>query len=339
MAKEVRIWRIEAGDNLREIEQTSLDLESRLEVWLERDISILSDDLLVIARQEQTDFGGFVDLLCIDRFGDLVVVELKRDKTPREVTAQVLDYASWVRDLSHDDVRRIANSYLEESSNELLGGAFERRFGEPVPAVLNGAHSLIVVASEIDPSSERIIRYLSDEHGVKINAATFHYFRDEDGSEHVARVFLLEPEEVEQRSARRGTGKRRAAPSFEEYEEEAEQNGVGHLYRRLLNGLRAHLTSYAMITMVGFYVKTEEGLRAMFGVYPSQSSGETGLHYTVYLWRLAALLDVTIEDVEAHLPSNPEPWKYVSTADEDASGFAGAFRSEEDVDRFSSLFG
>ena len=55
---------------------------------------MLDPDLLVIGRQVPTGFGGTVDLLCLDPTGALVVVELKKGKTPREVTAQALDYAS-----------------------------------------------------------------------------------------------------------------------------------------------------------------------------------------------------------------------------------------------------
>lgn len=73
------------------VPRASLDLESRLEEWLAADISILDPGLLVIGCEVETDFGGFIDLLCVDVAGDLVVVELKRDKTPREITAQALD--------------------------------------------------------------------------------------------------------------------------------------------------------------------------------------------------------------------------------------------------------
>ena len=45
-----------------------------LRLWLEKDISIISTDLLVIGRQIETDFGGVIDLLCIDPNGDLVIM-------------------------------------------------------------------------------------------------------------------------------------------------------------------------------------------------------------------------------------------------------------------------
>ena len=55
MAEEIRIWQIEDHDKLKEIKRSRLDLEKRLEVWLEKDISTLSEDLLVIGRQVETD--------------------------------------------------------------------------------------------------------------------------------------------------------------------------------------------------------------------------------------------------------------------------------------------
>ncbi len=41
--------------------------------------------------------AGEIDLLCYDSKGDLVVIELKRDKAPDRVVAQVDRYLSWVR--------------------------------------------------------------------------------------------------------------------------------------------------------------------------------------------------------------------------------------------------
>ncbi len=59
-----------------------------------------------------TDFDGKIDLLCLDRNGDTVIVELKRNKTPREITSQVLDYASWVTGLQNEKITDIASDYF-----------------------------------------------------------------------------------------------------------------------------------------------------------------------------------------------------------------------------------
>lgn len=74
MPEEIRLWKIEQGDQLNEYRRSGLDLEERLERWLERDISILAPNLLVIGRQVETAFGGMIDLLCINDSGDPEIV-------------------------------------------------------------------------------------------------------------------------------------------------------------------------------------------------------------------------------------------------------------------------
>jgi len=55
-------------------------LISRLLIEL-RNSTLLGVEVLIIGRQVRTAFGGIIDLLGLDREGDLVIVELKRDKT------------------------------------------------------------------------------------------------------------------------------------------------------------------------------------------------------------------------------------------------------------------
>ena len=114
MPTEIKIWEITPDGSLNSIPNAQISLEEQLETWLEQDISIISSNYMVIGRQVATDFGGVIDLICLDSSGDIVVVELKRGKTPREVTAQALDYASWAADLSHQRITDIANNYLPE---------------------------------------------------------------------------------------------------------------------------------------------------------------------------------------------------------------------------------
>jgi len=94
----------------------------------------------------------------IDSKGNQVINELKRDLTPREVTAQVLDYASWVKDLSSDRTTEIADGYLGDKGP--FDVAFLQRFNEDLPESLNQSHRTLVVAGGIDSSTERIVQYL-----------------------------------------------------------------------------------------------------------------------------------------------------------------------------------
>jgi hypothetical protein len=158
---EVGIWRIE-GEDVTRVASSKLGNEARLEGILEEDISILGlDVLLIIGRQVTTDFGKRIDLLAVDSQGELYAIELKRDRTPREIVAQLLDYGSWLRGL---DLDRISDLYARSSANggKSLSDAFLERFGEALPEALNASHQLIIVASELDASTERIVSYLTD---------------------------------------------------------------------------------------------------------------------------------------------------------------------------------
>jgi hypothetical protein len=198
MPVEVGIWRIGNGSPER-VHFSSIEKESKLEDVLHADIGVLDPSLMVIGRQVPTSFGKFIDLLAIDAQGDLTIVELKRDRTPREVVAQVLDYASWVQDLTYEQVTEI---YADQHSGERFEQAFADRFGavDP-PESLNEDHRLVVVASELDNSTERIIGYLSANYGVPINAVFFRHFKEGD-NEYLVRSWLIDPDQAEAQASK-----------------------------------------------------------------------------------------------------------------------------------------
>jgi hypothetical protein len=160
---------------------------------------------LIIGREVSTAYGGSIDLLWIDDEGELAIIELKRDRTPREIIAQVLDYASWVAKLTTQSVHEIASRHLGKS----LAIAFHERFKSTLPDTLNENHSMVIVASAFDASSERIVRYLSETHGIAINTAFFTVFEN-DGQVLVATDWLLDQSEVTERS------EQKAKPTIQE---------------------------------------------------------------------------------------------------------------------------
>jgi len=339
MPQEIRIWEINAKNSLMEIEKTKLDLEEKIETWLEKDISIISTDLLVIGRQIETDFGGVIDLLCIDPNGDLVIIELKRDKTPREITAQILDYASWAKDLSNEHVTEIANRYL--SDNTLLEEAFKERFDADLPEVINEKHKMIVVASEIDASTERIIKYLSDSYGVGINAVTFQYFADKNDREIVANVFLIDPEQVKYPKGPAGS-KRKSNPTYEEFQQIAEKNNVGELFKGLNNGLEKIFDYRSTTKATVAYVGIIDGSRqTIFHVIPAATESvrmkpveeENVLSFQVYIDRFSNYLEVDIERIEGLFANEVKefyPWKSAEKQ------FVGFFKNTNEVETFVS---
>jgi hypothetical protein len=147
-----------------------------------------------------TAYGKYIDLVAMGADGTLHVLELKRDRTPRNVVAQILDYGSWVQGLSHSEVLDI---FADQHEVE-FEVAFADRFGTNPPDELNVAHKLTVIASDVDPATERIVTYLNSGFGVPINVVFFRYFSDE-GREYLARTWLLDEAAV---SAGSGNGRR-----------------------------------------------------------------------------------------------------------------------------------
>jgi hypothetical protein len=153
---------------------------------------LLSPDRMLIGNEVHTSHGGRTDLLGIAPDGSLVVIELKRDKTPRDVVAQALDYASWVQALSPAEVAGIYSLY---SGGGDLATAFQERFKSPLEEdAVNASHTVVLVAAELDAASERIVQYLG-ERGVAINVLFFRVFEFQ-GQQILSRAWLIDPIDV-----------------------------------------------------------------------------------------------------------------------------------------------
>lgn len=204
MPVEHSLWKV--GVKPHQVAESQLESEAELEDMLCADISILSSDWLLIGRQVTTAYNKNIDLLAIDASGSLIVIELKRAKTPREVVAQAIDYASWVKDLEANDIAEIyeQNSALVGNGVDSFEAAFLGKFGFSIDENdVNSSHQMVIVATELDSSTERIVRYLS-RHNIAINAVFFRIFADGD-SRYLSRVWFLDPvETLEQATTPRG---------------------------------------------------------------------------------------------------------------------------------------
>lgn len=186
MPVQMGLWRVDGGQP-RRVPPSMLPLEKELEDLLVADPALLGTPLLVFGRQVLTKQGKFIDLLGMDADGSVHVLELKRDRTPREVVAQVLDYGQWVSTLDREEILAIGREHLERDLAEAFSATFD---GDPLPEEINAEQRLLVVAGSLDDSSERIVEYLRG-FGVPINAVFFAHMEDE-GRHYVARSWLVD---------------------------------------------------------------------------------------------------------------------------------------------------
>ncbi|WP_404364865.1 endonuclease NucS domain-containing protein [Marinobacter sp.] len=204
MAIEQGIWKI--SDHPQKLKPSALADEALLEDQVMKDIAILNSDWLLIGRQVRTSYDKYVDLLAMDANGSVIIVELKRNKTPRDVVAQTIDYASWVVDLSDSDIAEIYLEFAEKYSrpHASLDEAFEARFRTPLADItINDSHQMVVVATELDASTERIINYLNYNAQISINALFFAAFED-NGNHYLSRAWMIDPDENQERAITKG---------------------------------------------------------------------------------------------------------------------------------------
>jgi hypothetical protein len=187
MSIRTAIWRV--APQPEPLAESSLASEQLLEDMIVAAPHLLSDEWMLIGRQEDTGFGGRIDLLAVAPDGSLVLIELKRDRTPREVVAQAIDYAGWVDKLRAEDIAAI---YGRFAPGRNLAEDFRSRFENDLDEdSLNQSHQIIIVAASLDDSSERIVAYLS-ERDIPINVLCFQVFTY--GTEQLlSRAWLLDP--------------------------------------------------------------------------------------------------------------------------------------------------
>jgi RecB family endonuclease NucS len=104
-AHKTALWKIDQKP--MELCESTLATERLREDMIVAEPRVLSDEWMLIGRQVDTGFGGIIDLLAIAPDGSLVLIELKRDRTPREVVAQAPDYACWVEKFNNESIATI----------------------------------------------------------------------------------------------------------------------------------------------------------------------------------------------------------------------------------------
>ena len=88
-----------------------------IEKWVENYPDILGEELLIIS----TEYDKFdktnerLDLLAIDKDGNLTVVELKRDDSGKNVELQAIKYAAYCSTLTLNDAIKLYNNYLSKN--------------------------------------------------------------------------------------------------------------------------------------------------------------------------------------------------------------------------------
>lgn len=195
MSTEIKTWEIIQGE-LKSISSTLVENGKKetehLEKWIKTKPDILGNDILIIGEQVYTKSGP-LDFLGIDNNGNLVIVELKRDKLARIVLAQAIDYASDLASWDIEKLSEICISYTGNSLEDHLVANFENI--EIDDLSINQSQRLLLVGFSIEESLNRMIEWLSSNFDMAINAVVLNYTKTSNGAEILSRTVTI-PEEI-----------------------------------------------------------------------------------------------------------------------------------------------
>ena len=166
--------------------------ESDLEKLLEENPEYFFEDsnVLVIGRQVPTNLGTWIDLLGLDKYGNTVLIELKRGKTPRETVAQLLEYASFIENLDYESLNNIYQAYIGEETS--LDNYHQEFFDTAIDdkVSFNKSTKLVIVAQEISSSIKQTSLYLRKK-GFDIYCMEFKYFLNSASERMITSDFVV----------------------------------------------------------------------------------------------------------------------------------------------------
>ena len=170
--------------------------EIDLQILLEKNPEYFFDNkkILIVGRQVTTNLNTFIDLLGVDQFGNTVVIELKRGKTPRETLAQLIEYASFIDNLDYDQLNEIYQNYSGEDAN--LEDYHQEYYKSDVEEKLswNKSSKLVIVASKVTPEIKQTSMYLRKK-GLDVYCVEFKYFVNNADNKMISSDFVVGDEE------------------------------------------------------------------------------------------------------------------------------------------------
>lgn len=131
--------------------------ESEIEdlIWANAD-EITGESLFPVSRQPNLPEGGRPDIVFLDRQGRVVVVEIKRDMSRRQL-AQCLEYAGWARTAN---LQELAGMY--HGGHDAFFAAWQEFTEADAPIAIRQSPRLILVAREFHGRTGSALKFLTE---------------------------------------------------------------------------------------------------------------------------------------------------------------------------------
>lgn len=166
-----------------------------IQEWVEKNPEIIEENLLIIGKEVLLPSDIRIDLLAIDKNSNLVVIELKKDDSGRNVDWQAIKYASYCSNFSPTEIFRQYAEYLGTTEDEA-----ETRIEKFIDAEnfeeLNNSQRIILVSKEFHSDVISSVLWLRD-FGIEISCVRFIPYVDEAGSLYIAPTKIIPLPEAE----------------------------------------------------------------------------------------------------------------------------------------------
>lgn len=234
---------------LNEIEFAQHAFKERYDIqeWVASTPEILGEDLLIIAK-EFTGFEGTrerPDLIAVDRQGNIVIIELKRDHSGNDVYLQAIKYASYWSRFQAQHVIATYHEYLahqgqsEENAEQLLLDFLELDSLETI----NKNQRIILVSHRFSRELITTVDWLQDKYALDMRCIQLIPYYDPDlQTYYLQRQQLLPVPGVDQHfiqpAIRDLSSPQKESPKIER-DARHTLDQVSDFYEQLLHGLQA----------------------------------------------------------------------------------------------------
>jgi hypothetical protein len=153
--------------------------EKTIEDWIASRPELLFQNEQVLVIAQSVSGESMADVIALDSFGSLLVVEIKRDWSDRSTVSQLLEYAAGYKDYGYESFNQLAQKY-----RKWPGGGLIKRFREFAErpefpeSDLCKRQRVFIVAPDSDTGLKNIVDWLRS-YGVPIEFIPFRLLADD----------------------------------------------------------------------------------------------------------------------------------------------------------------
>jgi len=186
--------------NLIKLEKTTFfneKLRERYDIqeWVEKKPEIIEENLLIIGKEVPLPSDIRIDLLAIDKASNLVIIELKRGDSGRNVDWQAIKYASYCSNFTPTEIFRLYAEYLGTTEDE-AETIIEKFIDTDDFEELNKSQRIILISKEFHSDVISAVLWLRD-FGIEVSCVRFTPYIDETGNLFIAPTKIIPLPEAE----------------------------------------------------------------------------------------------------------------------------------------------